>query len=343
MYTKKARVVVWWCLMDYRQLQNRQRGFIKWYYWSLKYKDCDPPIWMLNYLFDRFEHNLEQKYWIAWIYGTTYHLPTAWVIWNEFPDFELVDYDRLKEWNDNNYPRLRYQTDTKYNKGHLPAQFASYKRWIEHNNPQGTQRAKFKMYKDKNSFNYLWESIVQNLYKFGRYSTWFYMQTLKQCVDVNLEPPTLKFEDYSGSKSHRNGMCYAMGKDHWVDKKLSKDQLAYLDSSAEDIQDQIRYLARDSNNPASDTDLYNLETCLCSYKKLFRVKDGRYLGYYLDRQAEEIKKVEQDGWYGIDWQVFWDGRKELLHEELHMSEMLHKELYSMFLDTGSFERESCPI
>ena len=50
----------------------------------------------LNYLFNRYEHNLEQKLWIAWIYGTTYHLPTAWIIWNEFPDFELVGLERLK-------------------------------------------------------------------------------------------------------------------------------------------------------------------------------------------------------------------------------------------------------
>ncbi len=325
--------------MDYRQIQNRQQGFIKWYYWSLKYKDCDPPIWMLNYLFDRFEHNLEQKYWIAWIYGTTYHLPTAWIIWNEFPDFELVDYKRLKEWNDKNYSRLRYQTDTKYNKGYLPQQFQSYKKWIEHNNPSKTQRDKFKIYKNKKSFNYLWESIIQNLYKFGRYSTWFYMQTLKQCVGVSLEPNNLKLEDYNGSRSHRNGLCLALGKDQWIDQKLNNDSISYLNSSAEYIQQKVKYLSQDDNI----TDLYYLETALCSYKKIFREKNGRYLGYYLDRQAEEIKKVEGDNWEGVDWQVFWDGREELLTKELYMSDMLKKELYGQFLETGSFMRESCPL
>jgi hypothetical protein len=325
--------------MDYRQIKNRQKGFFKWYYWSLKYKDCDPPIWMLNYLFDRFEHNLEQKYWIAWIYGTTYHLPTAWIIWNEFPDFELVDYERLKDWNDKNYTRLRYQTDTKYNKGYLPQQFASYKKWIEHNNPSKTQREKFNIYKKKKSFNYLFESISQNLYKFGRYSTWFYMQTLKQCVGVSLEPNNLKLEDYSGSRSHRNGLCLALGKDEWIDKKLNKDSISYLNENAEYLQDKVKYFAQDDNI----TDYYYLETALCSYKKIFRKTNGRYLGYYLDRQAEEIKKVEGDNWDGVDWQVFWDGREELLTKELHMSDMLKKELYGQFLETGSFMRESCPL
>tara|TARA_B100001094_G_C18178830_1_gene799596 strand:- start:961 stop:1929 length:969 start_codon:yes stop_codon:yes gene_type:complete len=322
--------------MDYRLIQNRKEAFANWYYWSLKYKDCDPAIWLLNYLFGRFEHNLEQKYWIAWIYGTTYHLPTAWVIWNEFPDFELVDYDRLKYWNDKNYSRLRYQTDTKYNKGYLPQQFASYKKWINHNNPSGTQRDKFYIYKRKNSFNYLFQSIAQNLYKFGRYSTWFYMQTLKQCVDINLEPASLKLEDFSGSKSHRNGLCYAVGKDEWINQKLSQDAIVYLNEQAQYFQNKMNYMG-------AKTDLYNLETVLCSFKKIFRKTNGRYLGYYLDRQAEEIKKVEKDGWVGVDWQVFWDGRKESLNDKLYISENIDKSLYPQFLETGNFMREECPI
>ena len=129
--------------IDYRDAVNRRDGFINWCAWSIKNNDCDPALWLLNYLFDRFEHNIEQKYWIAWIYGTTYHLPTAWIIWNEFPDFELVDQERLVSWNNTNYKILRYQTDTKYNKGYLPQQFASYRKWIKHNNPSGTQRERF--------------------------------------------------------------------------------------------------------------------------------------------------------------------------------------------------------
>ena len=59
-----------------------------------------------------------------------------------------------------------------------------------------------------------------------------------------------------------------------------------------------------------------METTLCSFKKLFRIKHGRYLGYYLDRQAEEIKKCEKDEWNGIDWQPLWDSRNETLEKKL---------------------------
>ena len=87
-------------------------------------------------------------------------------------------------------------------------------------------------------------------------------------------------------------------------------------------------------------DLYEMETLLCSFKKIFREKQGRYLGYYLDRQAEEIKKVENDGWAGIDWQVFWDARKETLQKKQYESNAIRKELYKSFLKTGTLENET---
>ena len=311
--------------MDYRLKENRKEAFLYWCYWSIKYKDCDPALWLLNYLFDRYEHNIEQKYWIAWIYGTTYHLPTAWIIWNEFPDFELVDLDRLKDWNNKNYKRLRYQTDTKYNKGFLPQQFESYRNFINNK----TQREVFNSF--KSNYTLLNNTIIKHLYKFGRYSTWFYMQTLKDCVGLNVIPNDLKLLDKSGSKSHRNGLCFALGKDEWVNKNLSKDCIYYLEYQAKVLQSQLK------NKYKTDIDLYQMETCLCSFKKIFRKSRGRYLGYYLDRQATEIKKVEQDDWVGIDWQVFWDARNETLKNKLSKNNNIRENLYSIFLDTGKFE------
>ena len=126
---------------------------------SMEALDVDPSIICLKYLADRYELNIEQRYWIAFLYGTCYSAVTTFYMYNEFPDYELVDSKRLKEWNDKNYHRLRYQTDTKYNKGYLPQQFESYKDWIGKKN----QRTKFQQFND---FDTLWHSIKNNLYKF---------------------------------------------------------------------------------------------------------------------------------------------------------------------------------
>ena len=280
---------------------------------------------MTNYLFRRFEHNKEQKLWIAWIYGTTYYFPTTWVIWNEFPDMELVGLDRLKDWNNTNYKRLRYQIDTKWNKGHLPVQFESYKNWVGQKSQLDAFRP-FLLKRSDENFNDLWNEVKTKFHKFGRYSTWFYLQTLKQCCGLPIEPGHLMLDDYSGSRSHRNGLCMALGRPEWYDEKLSAKQISYMNDVAEEILIEVK-------KDYPDTDYFDMETCLCSFKKLFRKKHGRYLGYYLDRQAEEIKKCEGDSWDGIDWQPLWDARFETLNKKL-LTNQINNSKMELYIDNG---------
>jgi len=80
-------------------------------------------------------------------------------------------------------------------------------------------------------------------------------------------------------------------------------------------------------------DYFAMETALCSFKKLFRVKEGRYLGYYHDRQAEEIKKSEGDGWIGINWEPLWQCRNESICNE-YLEGKINKDKMKLFLKTN---------
>jgi hypothetical protein len=305
-----------------------KQTFIDWFDRSLEIDDCDPSIYMTNYFFDRFEYNTEQRLWITWIYGTTYYWPTAYVIWNEFPDMDLVGVDRLTDWNNSNYSRLRYQTDTKWNKGHLPAQFLSYKEFVGDRSQRSALTQGF-VGDPVKDFNTLWET-VNSWHKFGRYTSWFYIQTLKQCCDIPVDVDSLWLHDYSGSRSHRNGLCYALGKEKWIDQKLSPQQTAWLEQEGREILQEVKKKHGDK------ADFFAMETALCSFKKLFRRNDGRYMGYYHDRQAEEIRRVEADGWSGIDWTPMWDARRENI-DPRYLVGSIDKNLFNTFLDTGSFE------
>jgi len=309
---------------------NNRSIFVEWFGRSLEIEDCDPALYMTKYFFDRFEYNKEQRLWITWIYGTTYYWPTAYVVWNEFPDMELVGVDRLRDWNNTNYRRLRYQTDTKWNKGHLADQFVSYQRYVGERTQHDALTQGF-VGDPVKDFYTLWET-VNAFHKFGRYSSWFYIQTLKQCCDIPVDVDSLWLHDYSGSRSHRNGLCYALGKEDWVDQKLDKDQIAFLESEAKEMLEETKLKYP---HVADKADFFAMETCLCSFKKLFRRKHGRYLGYYLDRQSEEIRKVERDGWDGIDWTPMWDARNETIDREW-LKGRIDKELFNLFLDTGDF-------
>ncbi len=319
--------------MDYREKQNRREAFIRWYAWSLKYDDCDPAVWATNYLNTRYEHNDEQKLWLCWLYGNTYYLPTAWVLMNEFPDYELATVDRMTQWNTTNYKRLRYQTDTKWNKGHLPSMFASYQKFIG----EGSQREKLESFYGDNeaqNFDALWGVLKGNLHKFGRYSTWFYLQHLKHTAGVLVEPTSLMLDDYDGSRSHRNGLLFALGKDDDYDRKLTGSEYQNLESHSKSIICEMKTRFPDL---VSQIDYFTMETCLCSFKKIFRERHGRYLGYYLDRQAEEIIKCEGDEWNGIDWQVMWDARNETIDLRLDAKSGINKDKFTGFLRSGKLE------
>lgn len=320
-------------MKDYR-LKNkdlRLEYFEKYFLWSVIFYDCDPAMFLLNYMHKRMELNTEQRYWIAWLYGNTYHLPTAWVIANEFPDYENVDLGRLRDWNNTNYKRLRYQSDQKWQKGHLPQMFESYAQ----NVGRGLQHDFFRNICDSQcpheNFDKLYKYIIKNFHKFGRYSAWFYMQTLKETCGLNIEPKTLLLED-ENTHAQRDGLCYAIARDEWAGDKATQKSghcLLELNAAASEILDSMR-----ARYPQLKFDMFLLETTLCAFKKTFRESKGRYLGYYLDRQYDDIKQVENDGWPGIDWQLLWDGRNEILDARTNRETGVRKEDMAFFLQTG---------
>jgi hypothetical protein len=325
-------------MKDYRvqDYSIRMEYFEKYFYWSLKTYDCDPPLFLMNYVNNRMELNIEQRFWLAWLYGNNYQLATSWVIMNEFPDFENVDLDRLTESNNDNYKRLRYQSDQKWQKGHLPKMFESYRENIYklgNNQQEAFSKICSSVYPAEN-FNKLYKYISDNSFKFGRYSSWFYIQTLKETCGINVESNDLLLSD-NNTHAQRDGLCYAAALDEFVgDKTLYKDKsvIKTLDEISVSIIDNIK-----SKYPEVKVDMFLLETALCAFKKTFRKTRGRYLGYYLDRQLEDIKEVENDGWEGIDWQLMWQGRDEILDIRTNRLCGVNKEDMEFFLNTGQIK------
>ena len=316
---------------DYRGLGERREGFLQFYAASVACGDCDPALWLMNYLNNRYEHNVEEKLWFAWLYHT-YNLPTAWVYKQEFPDEELASVERFTQWNDENYPRLRYQTDTKWSKGHLPSMYQSYTEWLG-SQPQLTKFESYCEGSPEENFARLWTVVKANWYKFGRYTAFFYLQTLKHTCGINIDCPTLFLNDYSGSKSHRNGLIYITGKEEWLSARLTAEEYNWLEGFGAELLAEAkgRWPAL-----APHFDNFSMETALCAYKKLWRVKRGRYVGYYLDRQSEEIQKAEQDGWQGIHWDVLWQAREEVVGGLLVLrNAIVDKDKMKLFTESGT--------
>jgi len=326
----------------------REESFKEFYKNSLRVKDIDPNIWMSNYLVDRLEMNEDQILWFCFLNSITYHLPTAYLLFNEYPDLELVGETKLRNWWKDVQKLCPFQRDKLKQRKYLPDTIISYKKLV------GDSQKDFfdDLLKGEASsnFNTIWEELYKSIDHFGRFSVWNWVQMLKQVAGYKIEPDRL-FLGESNAESHTHGLCKAFGKDEWATKeryiedgkrkkkvyKFSKEDKEWLEANTKRLQEELI-------NDGVEVDPFLIETVSCAYKKLFRERDSRYIGYYLDRQAEDIKSIENNGFDGVDWSILWEAREELLDKRFVNNDGIQKEKFKFpfedkikILNTSSIE------
>lgn len=265
--------------------------------------DCDPTYEMLRYVCDRFELNMEQRYWLAFLFATCYCGPTVYYVYNEFPDAENVHLGRLRKWWADNRSKLYFQTDRRWVRSRN--QWCDVvQHYLQRVAREGGQAAYFDRFRSKRpgaSYRGLYEDMG-NLYQFGRYSLFLYLEAVHVVTGFPMMPDDLPFDDETAASS-RSGWAFAIGRPdlatHITKKKLRKVEVRYLQQT---FDERIKM----SRDPV-DT-VWSLETTLCAYRKYRMGK--RYLGYYLDRQAGEIQKLQRSVREGVAWRVLWDYRRE---------------------------------
>ena len=268
--------------------------------------DTDPAHPCLLYVSNRFDLTIEQRFWFAFLYATTYCGATAYYIYNEFPDFELVDFGRLEKWWKTNRQTLVFQSDRAWirSRDQFCDVVRSYYNLIGGNNQAlfySTLKTPDKRINYDNAFK-----EFSKVYQFGRFTLFNYLESVFVLTGFPMTPTGL---DLKHSTSSRNGLCYALGKDEFIThrydktskKKLSKGVFNALAKGFDNLYSDIL------KTRANDT-IWNIETTLCAYKKY--KKNKRWIGYYIERQRKEIARMEKNITEGVDWSVLWDFRKE---------------------------------
>lgn len=285
---------------------------------SIKAKDVDPAINYLNYMVDRMEMNDEQILYLCFLYGLTYQLPTAYVIWNEFPDLELIDEKRLTEWYIENDKKLPFQQDKLKSRVYMVDTILSYQKCVN-----GSQKQYFDNILNSDpqtNFDRLWTPLT-SVYRFGRFSTWNQAQALKHVAKYNIEPTRLMLGE-EDSATFTDGLAYAFGHPEKMTKKRRnkngrkvKDYYEWSEEEKQEMEEVCSKLKNELN-----LDNFELETLACSFKKIWRKNQSRYVGYYNDRIADDIRNTESKGWAGVNFDLLWDARNCCVPKEyLHMN------------------------
>lgn len=275
---------------------------------SLKACDIDPAIAYMNYMVDRMELNEEQILWMCFLYAVTYQLPSAYLIWNEYPDLELADIPRLQNWWNKYQSKIPFQMDKMKQRKDFVRTVESYQKLV------GTSQKKYfdtllNSDSPQENFDKLW-SPLKGIAYFGRFSIWNWCQALKHVAGYNVEPTILMLGE-PDSVSFTDGLAYAFGMTEKVTQKVigtsGKKQKIYYKWSSEEKLDMENACAILKKSLGIDN--FQLETLACAFKKIWRTHDSRYVGYYNDRIAEDIKATSQY-WTGVDWDLLWDARKQ---------------------------------
>jgi hypothetical protein len=277
--------------------------YIDYHIQSSNAKDIDPSNDCLKYVADRFELNIEQRYWLAFLFATCYSATTVYYIYNEFPDYENVDVGRLQRWWDSNRDKTLFQTDRLRVKtqNRFVETFVSYRQLLN-GMSQKDYYESLKQPTRQNTYDNCYDNLI-NIKNFGRFTMFIYLEMVNVLTDYPLEPTYL---DLKNAESCRNGLVYHLGHyeldTHGNNKKLKPKHYNYLQYKFTELQRQIEKL------DIQHTNIWNIETTLCAYKKYNKGK--RYVGYYIERQKKEIQKLQNNVQDGVDWSVLWQFRDE---------------------------------
>jgi hypothetical protein len=291
--------------------------YIKYHQLSAEIGDIDPSYSMLRYVCDRFELNVEQRYWLAFIYALTYCGASVYYVYNEFPDFENLDTGRLNRWwYGGGRAAIICQTDARWrrSRNQFVDAIECYRNWVG----KKTQHEHFSAIAIGKTPEERYDRLLsraKSLYTFGQFTLFLYLEALHTITPLDLEPTDL---DLNKAWSCRNGLLYAYGLPQWITETEAPTPIAARAAVTESWLDLRARLARLPSPPT----VWQTETILCAYRKYRRTLEGkagatgkRWIGFYLDRQVDEIAKMEDHVRDGVCWNVLWQYREETYRHE----------------------------
>ena len=256
----------------------------------------------------------EQRLWFAFLNGLTQNPITSLRMFRRLPEVPPAGaaLSGFTEWFNAQWDTLQFDTDRRYQKKDTIDAIKCYAALVaEH----GTQAAML----SGRPYSELWALVRGRYYSFGRLSAFSYLEY----VHLNghgADCDDLLFEDKDGSRSHRNGMLFLVGRDDLVlDKRANNGftgAYADFDKMCRWLHDAAdAYLGEFAafNLEVPNVGRFTLESNLCTFKNHFFSR--RYPGVYADMAWERIEWADARGASSYT-EPFKDIRAELLPDWL---------------------------
>jgi hypothetical protein len=301
--------------MDFRLPQYRREVFMRFYEFHLRYKaHAGAVYYAIPFIISRYNLDMEQRLWFAFINGCTQNIITTNIIFQRFPDLLLLDIQELERYFQSHYSQFGWDTDRRYHKSNFIDCVRSYRASLGGGSQVDVMDRLTVTGDPFQTFRNYWEHTRTKLLSFGRLSTFSYLEYLR-LVGVQLDCPELFIDDLSGSRSHRNGVCKVLGRDDidwWKQPEhpYDKEGIAWLTDEAALLLSEAK--AR-IDHP--DVSYFTLETTLCCYKSWHR-PNRRYPNVYNDMFFERIIYAMQKWQTREVGEIWWECRRLSLPKHL---------------------------
>ena len=288
---------------DYRMPENRREYFDALYSMNLHHGVMPGLVYLyMPELAEHFRWDDEQKLWFAVINGCTQNPITSLIKFNKFPEPPATPekWGQMNAWFNAHWSELQFDTDRLKNKRNTVKALFTY--WKAVKELAAGSQARFW---SGLTFKQAWER-ADMIFSFGRLSKFSYLEYVR-IMGFGSDCDDMMFEDFDGSRSHRNGALFLLGKDDIVfDKRASNG----FDGKYHDFKKMcdwlenwcVEYLGRrvlNDHHPHSGR--FTLESQFCQFKNGFFKR--RYPGVYADMAWERIQKYDELG-FSRDVEVF---------------------------------------
>jgi hypothetical protein len=325
-------------MKDYRLPENRAEYFTALYKMNLEHGVMPGLVYLyMPELARRYKWNAEQKLWFAFLNGMTQNPITSLRIFDQLPMVPPASaaLTKFEEWFNAEWDTLQFDTDRRYQKKDTLPAIKAYAKLVEEFDSQEAMLT-------GKPYEALWDIVRNRYHSFGRLSSFSYLEYV-HLNGYGADCDDLLFSDKSGSKSHRNGMLFLIGKDELVwDKRLPNGQdgnypkfnlmCGFLAAGADKVIDDFKAVHPDVPNAGR----FTMESNLCTFKNHFFGR--RYPGVYADMAQERIEWADLRGQDAYT-DVFKDMRSQLLPDwlrvECESSPMTVKQKAAVFPETGS--------
>lgn len=276
-----------------------------------------PVIPTLQKYVDQQKLSLEQRYWLALLFGLTYSIAGPYHVFNLYPRIEEIDFKELEEWwfrDARTGPKaIRIDKDRRWVRS-LNYFVPCIKKYREQCNAFDSQDHFFRdlVYNIDNPYDryekiYNW---ANELPSFGQFSLFCYTEALQAFTDLDLRPYTLNLKE---SPRPRQGLAFAYNLPY-TEKEVPPWGWGMLASALSDLRERFE----------SHSTLWSSETTLCDFGKFKHHPHKEWHSYDPSLEGYEIASKEHQIDF-IDWKPLWDIRESMFSSRWRIEDNYSKE------------------